>query len=153
MLEEDYLKEELYNALRDTIETMAFAEVMPDNELAISQVADTSNDLVWGRVPILSEQLKGAELVVPVELIASLTDTMYASDEPQATEVYLDTVAELTNTLTGKFMLNLGEKAGGFTLQVPEKGQGLPDISGHHLVCHCMVDETHPLRVVLFLEK
>ena len=151
MLDEAYLREELYNALRETIETMAFAEVMPDDEEAISQVADTDNDLVWGRIAIESEQLKGAELVVPVELIASLTDTMYAGDTSRAMEVYLDTVAELANTLTGKFMLDLGDKVGGFVLHVPEKGAGLPEVAGHHLVCHCMVDETHPIRVVLFL--
>ena len=149
MLDEAYLKEELFNALRETMETMAFAEVMPDED---ETIAEAATDLVWGRVEILAKQLKGAELVVPTELVAALTDTMYASDAPQAADVYLDTVAELTNTLTGKFMLNLGEKAGGFVLQVPEKGTGLPDIEGHHLVCHCMVDETHPVRVVLFLE-
>ncbi len=151
MLDESYLKEELFNALRETIETMAFAEVMPDEDETIAEAAG-GTELVWGRVTILAQQLRGAELVVPKELIASLTDTMYASDTPQGAEVYLDTVAELTNTLTGKFMLNLGEKAGGFVLQVPEMGTGLPDITGHHLVCHCMVDETHPVRVVLFLE-
>lgn len=151
MLEEGYLREELYNALRETIETMAFAEVMPDESEAIAEAAG-GTDLLWARVAIEAKQLQGAELVVPAELIASLTDTMYASDEPHAAEVQLDTVAELANTLTGKFMLNLGDRAGGFVLKVPDKGTGLPDIKGHHLVCHCMVDETHPVRVVLFLD-
>lgn len=150
MLEEPYLLEQLYNALRETIETMAFAEVMLDEGTALGESG--GSDLVWGRVAIKADLLQGAELVVPVELIESLTDTMYAGDERQAQEVYLDTVAELTNTLTGKFMLNLGGKAGSFMLAVPDKGCGLPDISGRHLVCHCMVDETHPIRVVLFLE-
>ena len=150
MLAEDFLKEALYNALRETIETMAFAEVMPDEGNALNQMAGGA-DLVWGRVGIESREIAGAELVVPVELIASLSETMYASGTEQAMDVYLDTVAELANTLTGKFMLDLGDKAGGFVLQVPEKGAGLPDVAGRHLVCHCMVDETHPVRVVLFL--
>lgn len=151
MLDEHYLKEELYEAVRDTFETMAFAELMPDSGESMGNAALAQEDIVWGRVGIVSEQLKGAELAVPVELISDLANTMYAGALEADTTTFLDTVAELTNTLTGKLMLNLQDKLGKFVLQVPETGAGIPDISGAHVACFCMVDETHPVRVVLYL--
>ncbi len=147
-LNKDELKEELFESLRDTLETMAFAEVLPDNNDSLFQISQDT-EIIWSRVAIHSEKLKSAELVLPLELAQDLADTMYAGMAPEEAGTVFDTVAELTNTLAGKFMLSLGGKAGDFFLDVPESGEGVPALGEGAVVSQCVVDEIHPVRITL----
>lgn len=147
-MDREELKGDLYEALRDTLETMAFAEVLPANNDSLMQLADDSQ-VIWSKVGIHSARLSGIELVVPAELAAELADTMYAGLAPEDAGTVQDTLAELANTLAGKFMLGLGSDVGDFFLDVPVSGEGVPNVSGDTVVCQSVVDEVHPVRIVL----
>lgn len=153
MLNKEVYEAQFLDALRDTLETMAFAEVFPDDGENNAEIY-SEGEFVWGKVDIKgSGDLIAAELAMPKSLAAEMADTMYSGMIPDPSNAVLDTTAELTNTLTGRFLLNLGKLAGNFTLSVPTTGEGLPELTNGGIVCQCIVDETHRVRAILFTNE
>ena len=148
----DYLSYELFEAVRNTLETMAFTEVTlfnPNDE----KLVEESGDFLWGRVNIeSSHNFNAIEFALPTEFATEMAETMFAGMVEIDEKTICDTVAELTNTLTGRFMLNLGEKAGKFVLSVPATGNGMIEAPDNTISCECIVDEIHSIRALLFLE-
>lgn len=144
------LSEHLFEALRDTLETMAFAEVLPNDSEEFNRIANLES-VIWAKVTVNSDFMRSVELSLPAELAGELADTMYAGMVPDDFNASMDTVAELTNTLAGSLMLNLGSEAGSFRLEVPQKGDGVNEPIEGALVCECIIDEVHPVRAVIEL--
>lgn len=148
----DELRAALFQAVQDTLETMAFAEVRPYDE-SIDGEIDNDVDFLWGKVHLDTiHDLTGVEFCLPDEFAQEMADTMYAGMIEIEQNAVMDTVSELTNTLAGSFLLSFGEKAGKFVLSVPESGIGKAQPPASSIVCCCIVDEIHLVRAVLFFD-
>ncbi len=148
-MNKDELSAALFQSVQDTLETMAFAEVRPFDE-TIDEIVDGDVTFLWGKVHIDSiHEMSSVEFCLPNEFAKEMADTMYAGMIEIEQKAVMDTVAELTNTLAGSFLLSFGEKAGKFVLSVPESGTGKSTPPSESIICNCMVDETHFVRAVL----
>ncbi len=151
-MDREILGTALFESIRDTLETMAFAEVRPYDDSTDSKL-DLDVEFLWGKVGIdCVHDMNAIEFCLPEEFASEMAETMYAGMIEIEKKAVMDTVAELTNTLAGSFLLSFGEKAGKFTLSVPESGEGKVMPPKESIVCQCVVDEMHSVRAVLYFD-
>lgn len=106
---EDPLHEILLGAARGAMEEMAFAPVYPEK-------------LFVAEIKVKKPVLGAVTIYVPETLAQQLTRDMYGDALPQMSdEAYMDTVAEVANTLAGILMDEMTPDNQSFELDVPQK--------------------------------
>lgn len=109
----------LNEAVAGTLEEMFFSEASP-------------SDLLWAKVRVV-EPLEGAVTLAFPRLLAEEMAASLMGGEGQVPErVLLDALAELVNTVAGKFMSLLVSEDTAFKLSVPETGSGWPRRPGNN---------------------
>lgn len=122
----------LSSALSQSLETLAFVEIMPLGEDAPPEAElvelHPRNEVFWARIPLVRPASGALTVILSRELAAMLTDQIYGflEEEPNET-MLLDAVAELANVVSGQFMNNYLEGSSTFVLDVPFKGTSTKD--------------------------
>lgn len=116
-------------ALSKTLEEMAFAEVIPlddlkEDEFAPAPLEDT-DDVFWATIPLIRPNTGFITLIVKPELALNLTEMIYGFMEEGALtdEVVLDSIAEMANVIAGRFFNEILSEEKAFELGLPAKGR------------------------------
>lgn len=113
-MEENHLQDAMFEAASDTLENMAFMQVVPIKDRRDEQK-------YYSRLEILAPVKGVMTLIVSPELAREIAEgLMDPDDEPPPVEVMLDTLAELLNTIAGGMMRKLVADDETFTLGLPE---------------------------------
>jgi hypothetical protein len=125
----DPLRKSLIHAVYSALENIAFEEpeVRPEP-------VDVGEETVVFALEVVSPYLLHAKIVIPRELAAQLTQTIYRDDEKEVTAGLLDdTVGEFLNTIIGTMMgeLTLGERI--FEMGLPQKISGEKGSQGKNI--------------------
>ncbi|MCZ6820073.1 MAG: chemotaxis protein CheX [Calditrichaeota bacterium] len=116
------LETSLSSAVATTLENMTFEEIEVVDEPASAEISD---DMIWAAVPIL--QPHEGELVVRVapEYAKILAEEVFGSaDEAISDAAVKDVIAEMANTIAGRFMNELVPSDEEFRLGLPNTGVG-----------------------------
>jgi hypothetical protein len=120
----DYLSTSLEHAIAKTLENMTFEEVIIiDNDDVVRRVP--KSDLLWARLPV-HEPYKGfLALEVPAEYGRLIAEEVYGEVQTEISEaLILDALAEISNTIAGRFLDELVPSDRAFVLGLPETGKG-----------------------------
>jgi hypothetical protein len=80
--------------------------------------------LVWAAIPILSPHYGKMSVELAEAFARDLAQNLYSGDDGNTHDVFLDVLAEILNTLTGRFMIALLGGASNFELGFPSTGKG-----------------------------
>ncbi len=134
------------SAVAITLENMAFEQAIPEDEPEVPVGADP----YWAKLNLLSPHEgfvmilvgnEGAKLIA--EAIHGPGDDLFA-DEPEELprEMVFDTLAELINTIAGRFLNSYLPPDQRFELGLPETGHGnVPSVPGNAKSWDFMVQE------------
>ena len=146
MLEHKPLYEAMRQAVNQTLENMAFTEVMdhydPNYEIPEDQ-------LTWCSL-LISDPVQGeVRLAMSKDLTKKLTVAIFALDPEEISQAQMDdTLHELLNTIAGLFMTNLLTDNQTFQLGLPEAGEGnLPELEENAVTWKLMTDDEDPLQI------
>lgn len=116
------MNEQVYKAIEETFEGLAFLELTPDNETARPCTSDGAPGWRWASVEILAPIASIVTLVLPESLVLEIGSSLYGGDNVSEKQVK-DVIGEMANTLAGKLMSSLypGDV---FTLGMPQTGKG-----------------------------
>jgi hypothetical protein len=118
----------LGDSLSETIEQVAFEEVIPDPDLPPSDGPENfAPEIAWAMIEIIDPLPGTLALILPAELHCHLTSSVYSIPPGELTEtMLLDDVAELINTIAGRLMARLLSPMDPFRLGLPRSGRGNP---------------------------
>ena len=117
----------LSGALSQSLETLAFVEILPlgENAPPEAEMIDIypRNKVYWATIPIVKPNTGSLTVILSEELCSLLTEQIYGFIEDEITmEMLQDAVAELANVVSGRFLDAYLEGAHTFELDVPIKG-------------------------------
>lgn len=100
-------------AVVESLENMVFMAVEPMR-------------LIWGKVQILSPYRGAITVAFPEKLVFSITGDLHAQDVNSETNkaLFMDTVAEMTNTIAGRVMSMLVPEDEEYEISLPKTGMG-----------------------------
>ena len=146
MIEHKPLYQAMLQAVSQTLENMAFTEVLkhynPSYEIPV-------DDLIWSSL-LISDPVQGElRLAMPKTLLAKLTTSIFALEPEEVTQAQMDDILhEMLNTIAGLFMTNLLTDSQTFQLGLPEAGTGeLPELEPNAISWKLMTDSEEPLQV------
>jgi CheY-specific phosphatase CheX len=146
MVEHHSIYQAMINAASQTLENMAFTEVMEHFDLTYEIPAD---DLAWTSILIHDPVQAEIRLAMPQSLMKNLTSNIFSIAEEEVTEIQMqDILHELLNTIAGLFMTNLLDDNQVYQLGLPETGNGeLPATDADTLVWKLMTGDEAPLQI------
>lgn len=116
----DKLREIIVTAVMETLENMAFMEVIQTD-----QSEPESPDLLKASILVHDPFPGELRLVMPRELAATIAEALYSpTDESEIDKLLLDVLAELLNTIAGRVMAEVVSHEDTFRLGLPETGVG-----------------------------
>lgn len=146
MAEQTAFYQAMINATSQTLENMAFMEVMQhvDTKYEIPE-----EDLSWTSILIHDPVQGELKLALPTSSLKSLTGNIFAIDEEEVGEAQMtDILNELLNTIAGLFLTNIVQEDQEYQLGLPELGEGpLPDIDSDTIVWKLMTSEEDALQI------
>lgn len=94
-----------------------------------SQSEENAADIghVWAVIPILTPYYGKMSIELAESFARDLAQNLYCGDECNTGEVFLDVLAEILNTMAGRFMISLLGTASDFELGFPSTGRGRCD--------------------------
>jgi CheY-specific phosphatase CheX len=111
----------LFQAVSSTLENMAFEQA--DRPQADSPPYKSENDNIWARLPILKPTTGEISLQISLEYAQKLAQSLFeGSDNITNDELVKDTLAEVLNTIAGRFMTQLIPAKDEFELGLPRVG-------------------------------
>ncbi len=134
------------DAVRNTFEAIAFAEVLPVAEIENAEIARClEKEAVWAQLPLGAPLGGEARLQLTRTHAEALVRTVaWGNQEEVPEERLLDAVAELLNTLAGNMLCLLLPQEESFTLGLPKTGIGsMPELHQPILTCLFRVDEQY----------
>ena len=146
MIEHNPLYQAMTQAVSQTLENMAFMEVMehPDKTFDIP-----AEELVWASLLVHDPVQGELRLALPQPLLRTLTGNIFGMDEDDVTpEQQNDILNELLNTIAGLFMTNLLASDQKYQLGLPEQGkEELPEPDADTVVWRLMTSDEDPLQL------
>jgi CheY-specific phosphatase CheX len=137
----DTLNHALWEAVSKVFENMAFEEVDPvENN---SQYQESSPKKLWAVLPILQPVSGEIFTCMSSKCAQQITENIYGlqcQDSEVAQNAVLDALAEILNTIGGRFMSALLPSNQGFELGFPTTGKGEPPISMLKLVASQIIN-------------
>lgn len=146
MVEHNAIYQAMINATSQTLENMAFIEVMehfdPNYEIPVE-------DLSWSSLLIHDPVQAEIRLAMPTSLLKSLTSSVFAMDEENVEDAQInDILNELLNTIAGLFMTNLLSDDQEYQLGLPELGsEALPEADADTMVWKLMTSDEAPMQI------
>lgn len=146
MVEHHSIYQAMINAAGQTLENMAFTEVMEHFDLTYEI---PTNDLAWTSILIHDPVQAEIRLAMPRSLMKNLTSNIFSIPGEEVTEVQMqDILHELLNTIAGLFMTNLLDDNQVYKLGLPEAGEGeLPAVDADTLIWKLMTGDEAPLQI------
>lgn len=146
MIEHKPLYQAMITAVSQTLENMAFMEVMEHSDSAYEIPAE---DLVWNSL-LVNDPIQGEiRLALPESLLRQLTANIFAIDDDEITQPQMDDILnELLNTIVGLFMTNLLADDQEYKMGLPElSDEVLPEIDANTISWKLMTGEEDALQV------
>ena len=146
MVEHNAIYQAMINAACQTLENMAFSEVLEHFDPSYEIPTD---DLGWTSMLIHDPVQAELRLAMPLSLMKSLASSMFALDEEEITEGQMqDILNELLNTIAGLFMTNLLADDQEYQLGLPELGTDeLPKVDADTIVWKLMTSDEAPMQI------
>ena len=146
MIEHKPLYPAMLTAVSQTLENMAFMEVMEhfDRDYEIP-----AEDLVWNSL-LINDPVQGeVKLAMPKSLLKKLTGNIFALDDDEITQSQMDDILnELLNTIVGLFLTNLLADDQEYKMGLPESGEGeLPEADAVPIIWKLMTADEEPLQI------
>jgi hypothetical protein len=121
----DTLANALESAISRTMESMTFEEVTVMQDQREVPVFIAPEDVLWANLPIKSPFRGHLLLEVPVDYGLMLADKVYGvTDEKMSDSAIRDALAEILNTLAGRFLEQIVPHDQVFQLGLPTAGCG-----------------------------
>lgn len=145
-MEHKPLYQAMINAASQTLENMAFMEVMEHGGESYEIPGD---EAAWTSMLIHDPVQGEVRLAMPQNLLKKLTGNIFGLDEEDITENQMhDILNELLNTIAGLFMTNLLPDEQEYQLGLPELGEGeLPEVDADTIVWKLMTSDEDPLQI------
>lgn len=149
---EERITTDFFEALRETMEDMAFAVVDKLDEDLRDEYDFDEDNAFWAKLSIESKLhgVSSVGVVLSQELADFLISNMYsdfvAMDREQQES---DAMAELANILVGKFMIKVEDIMGDFTLSLPEVGKGPVLFAENAIEIECIIAEKYYMQAVV----
>ncbi len=143
--------EQLLQAAQNTFETLTFAsvEIADVNGIEhppLSNLLHSSIDITCMK----SSSTYKMELVISTDYLRTLISAINPDLENPDTDVHIDLLGELINTLSGNFMLQIESLIGDFKLGLPVSQEG-KNLSEHAIISGTyVVDDFHPIYLGIF---
>ena len=146
MIEHKPLYQAMISAVSQTLENMAFVEVMEhfDRSYEIS-----AGELVWNSL-LINDPVQGEiRLAMSKTMLKNLTGNIFALDEDEITQPQMDDILnELLNTIVGLFLTNLLADDQEYKMGLPELGEDeLPEVDANTIVWKLMTGEEDALQI------
>lgn len=110
--------ETMHAAVSATFENMAFMEVLTRDESSALQ------DVMWTSILVHNPTQGELSLVIPKELLVRITETLLGSTPEEVSEQNLkDILAEILNTIAGRFLSEIIPEDQTFRLGLPVNEQ------------------------------
>lgn len=125
-MKNEELFQAVLEAVSETLESMVFEEVTPSENDASSPLDENS---IWASLDIKSPEKGKFAIQMPAELAFELAEQLFMGDESfEMTEaVAVDTLAELVNTVAGKFMSDNIQPDQSLEVGLPQTGRNAPE--------------------------
>jgi hypothetical protein len=132
------LHEAVERSVRETIENMAFAEILPCGEEAYRA---GGGEMIWASVVIKRPVAGEMTVCMPVALLQEIAGDVYGEAEGSADpknqgelterreQLLADTIGELVNTTVGLVLRTLIPEDQEFAVGLPVSERGEPDVS------------------------
>lgn len=146
MIEHKPLYQAMQLAASQTLENMAFMEVMEHYDPSYEIPTD---ELTWSSL-LISDPVQGeVRLAMTKSLLEKLTIAIFTLAPEDITQAQKDdTLHELLNTIAGLFMTNLLADNQTFQLGLPEAGHGeLPELEANAISWKLMTADEDPLQL------
>ncbi len=150
-ISKESLEEATCEAVCDTLEGMAFLELMRDSQ--VPEDARSQGDLLWASIELKEPFLGKLDIVCPRSLASAVAEAVYGEGaETLSKEKILDLLGEVANTVAGRLMNSIVSQESTFLLGLPKTGQGWPATDGSEIFSF-VTDEEQRLFVALFMES
>ena len=146
MIEHKPLYQAMLTAVSQTLENMAFMEVMEHFNQSYEIPAE---DLVWNSL-LINDPVQGeVKLAMPKSLLKKLTGNIFALDDDEITQSQMDDILnELLNTIVGLFLTNLLADDQEYKMGLPESGEGeLSDADTEPIIWKLMTADEDSLQI------
>lgn len=120
------VKTAMVNAVTETMENMAFEQV----EEAIEPIAGQFGEIIWASLPIIRPATAEISIELSSEYAKAVTESLFGFTENGPDEsIVRDALAEMLNTIGGRFMAYLTPSQQEFELGLPTVGAGKSQVS------------------------
>jgi CheY-specific phosphatase CheX len=150
----DRLKKALLEAVTDALENMVFEEVDLVDDTTIS--GTETNEQLWAILPIIKPLSGEMVLSMTRECAQSITKNIYGTSEAEKLDdgADLDALAEILNTIAGRFVHALLPSNQGFDLGLPKTGRGTIPVPLSKTVTSISINAGgHFIRATVFGEE
>lgn len=113
-----FLHQKTTTVLEETLENMAFVSI---EECSLEEAANLKQPMLGVNLLITEPELLEMRLDVSKELLYQIAETMYTMDRDELSDPLInDLLAEILNTLAGRFMTEILPPESDFSLSIPE---------------------------------
>ncbi|MBW2185690.1 MAG: chemotaxis protein CheX [Deltaproteobacteria bacterium] len=117
-----FLHQKTTTVLEETLENMAFVSI---EECTLEEAVNLKQQMLGVNLLITEPELLEMRLDVSKELLYQIAETMYTMDRDELSDQLInDLLAEILNTLAGRFMTEILPPESDFSLSIPELADG-----------------------------
>jgi len=145
-MEHNPLYQSMINAVSQTLENMAFMEVMEHFDRSYEIPAE---EIVWNSL-LINDPVQGEiRFAMSKTFLKTLTGNIFGIDDEDITQQQMnDILNELLNTIVGLFLTNLLADDQEYKMGLPEPGEGeLPEVDANTIVWKLMTGEEDSLQI------
>ena len=146
MIEHNPLYQSMINAVSQTLENMAFIEVMEHFDRSYEIPAE---EVVWNSL-LINDPVQGEiRLAMSKQSLRALTSHIFGIDDGEITQSHtLDILNELLNTIVGVFLTNFFADNQEYDMGLPEPGEGdLPEVDANTIVWKLMTGDEDSIQI------
>ncbi|MDX2480997.1 MAG: chemotaxis protein CheX [Desulfuromusa sp.] len=146
MIEHKPLYQAMIKAVSQTLENMAFMEVMEHFDRSYEIPAE---ELAWNSL-LINDPVQGEiRLAMSKTFLKKLTGNVFGIDDDEITQPQIDDILnELLNTIVGLFLTNLLADDQEYKMGLPELGEEeLPEVDENTIVWKLMTDDEDALQI------
>ncbi|MEA3465480.1 MAG: chemotaxis protein CheX [Thermodesulfobacteriota bacterium] len=138
-----FLHKKITEVLEETLENMAFVGIEECSEIEASEL---KQEMMGVNLMITDPELLEMRLNTSKELLYQIAETMYTMDRDELEEQLInDLLAELLNTLAGRFMSAIIPTETNFSLSIPELAEDEDESTSD--LKYYYIAEDYPLSV------
>jgi CheY-specific phosphatase CheX len=140
------VKSAIVNAVTETMENMAFEQV----EESVEATATPAGDLIWASMPVIRPSKAEISIELSNDYAKAVTEALFGFMENGPDDnIVRDALAEMLNTIGGRFMAQLTPAKQEFELGLPTVGAGKSKVSPNDSAAVNFNVGEHILRVYI----